>query len=294
VRAAVTKSAALLFALLSAACAPSESSEPSSGSASEPARALRVCADPNNLPFSNERGEGFENRLAELLADELDASLEYVWWAQRRGYVRNTLRAGLCDVLLGVPSSFELAQPTRPYYRSTYVFLHRSDRVGLEDIESFDDARLRDLRIGVHVVGDDYTNTPPVHALAQRGIVENVRGYTLYSDYAEPNPPARLIEAVASGEVDLAVVWGPFAGYFASRQPVPLAFRPVFPQIDLPFLPMVFDIAMGVRRGDGELQAELDQALVRRRSEIDALLREFGVPRLDDAAAGAPALADGP
>jgi mxaJ protein len=240
---------------------------------------LRVCADPNNLPFSNEREEGFENRLAELVADGLAAELEYTWWAQRRGYVRNTLRAGLCDLLLGVPSGFELAQPTRPYYRSGYVFLTRGDR-GL-DIESLDDPRLRTLRIGVHVVGDDYTNTPPAHALANRGIVNNVRGYTLYGDYTQPNPPARLVEAVASGEVDVAIVWGPLAGYFAPLQESPLELHFVHPQIDPPFLPFVFDIAMGVRRGDSTLARSVDSILVERAEEIDAVLAEYGVPRLD-------------
>jgi mxaJ protein len=242
-----------------------------------PAGVLRVCADPNNLPFTNERGEGFENKIAELLAADLDEKLEYTWWAQRRGFFRNTLRAGACDVVLGVPASFELAATTAPYYRSTYVFVYRKGR-GL-NVHSFDDAVLHDVKVGVQLVGDDGADTPPVHALSARGVINNVRGYTLYGDYRQPNPPARIVEAVAKGEVDVAVAWGPLAGYFAPRQRVPLEVVPVSPQFDLPFLPFVYDISMGVRRGDEDLLAKLDDFLVRRHDEVERILDEYGVPR---------------
>lgn len=242
------------------------------------ARTLRVCADPNNLPFSNQRLEGFENRLADLVARELGATVEYTWWAQRRGFFRNTIRAGICDVVLGVPSSFELVMPTRPYYRSTYVFVTRRDR-GVR-VRSFDDSVLRHVKIGVQMVGDDFANTPPAHALSKRGIIDNVAGYTLYGDYREDSPPSRIIRAVASGEIDVAVAWGPLAGYFAKRQRVALDIVPVSPQVDLPFLPFVFDIAMGVRRADTTFRRELDDVLRRRQPEIDRILDEYGVPRV--------------
>lgn len=242
------------------------------------ARELRVCSDPNNLPFSNERQEGFENRLAELVAADLGAQVRYTWWAQRRGFIRNTLRAGECDVVMGMPSSMELALPTRPYYRSTYVFLYREDS-GL-DVRSLEDSVLRHVRVGVHLIGDDYANTPPAHALAARGIVDNVRGYLIYGDYSHDSPPARLVEAVANGDVDVAIVWGPFAGYFAPRQPVKLRMVPVSPQVDVPFLPMVFDISLGVRRGDDSLKAELEAVLDRRQAEIAALLESYGLPQV--------------
>lgn len=241
-----------------------------------PPRVFRVCADPNNLPFSNDRGEGFENRLAELVAADLGATVEYTWWAQRRGFARHTLRAGECDVIMGVPSSYELARPTRPYYRSSYMFVSRAAS-GI-DVRSFDDPGLRALRVGVHIIGDDYANAPPAHALSARGMITNVVGYSIYGNYAEPNPPARLVEAVARGDVDMAVVWGPLAGYFARRQPEPLTLVAVSPEVDLPFLPFVFDISMGVRRDDAALQEELDRILVRRGAAIDALLDEYGVP----------------
>jgi mxaJ protein len=253
----------------------------SASTSAAPRRTLRVCADPNNLPFSNEKQEGFENHLAELVAKELGARLEYTWWAQRRGFIRNTLRANICDVVMGVPTSFELALATRPYYRSTYVFVTRAnDSI---DIASFDDQVLRGLRIGVHLVGDDYANTPPAHALAKRGMIANVRGYSLYGDYTQPDPPARILDALADGEIDVAVVWGPLAGYYAKRHTLPVTIRPVSPQVDLPFLPMVFDIGMGVRREDTEFRAELDDVLTRRRADIDAILASYGVPRLDAA-----------
>ena len=244
--------------------------------ASAPRRALRVCADPNNLPFSNDRGEGFENKLAELVAREMGVEVHYTWWAQRRGFVRHTLSAGTCDVIMGVPSSFELARPTRPYYRSSYVFVYPRGR-GL-DIRSLDDPILRRLRVGVHVIGDDYASVPPAHALARRGIIENVVGYSIFGNYAEPDPPARLVQAAARGEVDVAIVWGPLGGFAARRQPVPMDVVPVSPEIDLPFLPFVYDISLGVRRDARALQEELDAILVRKASAIDALLDEFGVP----------------
>lgn len=243
------------------------------------ARDLRVCADPNNLPFSNDRQEGFENRIAELVARDLNAKLSYVWWAQRRGFVRNTLNQNECDVLIGVPSSFERTRTTIPYYRSTYVFVTRSDRH--LKVESFDDPQLKRLRIGVQLIGDDATNTPPAHALSKRGIINNVRGYSVYGDYRQPNPPARLMDAVAHGDVDVGVAWGPLAGYFAQREPVHLSITPVSPQIDLPFLPFVFDISMGVRRGNDSLRDELNAVIARRRGDIDRILSEYGVPRLD-------------
>ena|SRR5438105_2961686 len=239
---------------------------------------LRVCADPNNLPFSNERGEGFENKIAVLVARDLGADLRYTWWAQRRGFVRNTLGAGRCDLLVGAPSRLERVLPTAPYYRSSYVFVYRRDR-GLA-VRSFDDPVLRRLRIGVQMIGNDYANSPPAHALSRRRIVDNVVGFTVYGDYARPDPPARIVEAVARGEVDLAVVWGPLAGYFARRAAVPLEVVPVSPPIDPPSLPFVYDISMGVRRGDNALRARLDDVLARRRGEIEAILDSYGVPRV--------------
>ena len=245
----------------------------------EAVRVLRVCADPNNLPFSNEKLEGFENKIAEMIASEMKAKVSYTWWAQRRGFIRNTLNASECDVVMGLPSSFEMALTTSPYYRSTYVFVYRKDRS--LNISSFDDPVLHKLKIGVQIIGDDQANAPPAHALTKRGIIQNVVGYTVYGDYSQENPPARIIDAVANGDIDVAIVWGPLAGYFSKREPTELVVAPVSPQIDLPFLPFVYDISMGVRRGDEAFKEELEGIIERKHAEIEKILDEYGVPRLN-------------
>jgi mxaJ protein len=242
------------------------------------ARELRVCADPNNLPFSNEKGEGFENRIADLIAQDLGATVVYDWRAQRRGFLREGLKAEACDLVTGLPSNMEGVRTTIPYYRSSYVFVTRENEAVPQ---SFNDALLREKTIGVQLVGDDGWNTPPAHALAKRGIIDNVRGYSLYGDYREPNPPAQIIKAVADGAIDVAVAWGPLAGYFATRQSVPLKITPVKPLFDGPQLPMVWDISMAVRKEDDALRYEIEGALVRLKPRIDAVLEEYGVPRLD-------------
>lgn len=247
----------------------------SAGSALAEGARLRVCSDPNNLPFSNARGEGFENRIAELVARDLGRQLEYVWIPQRRGFLREGLNAGRCDLIVGTPKLDPLLA-TEPYYRSTYVFVSRADR-GL-DLRSLKDPRLRDLRIGVHLIGDDGWNTPPAHALAEQGIVANVTGYSLLGDYGQPDPPARLIEAAARGEVDIAVAWGPLAGWFARRSPVALRIEPVEDRTE--FIPLVFDypIGMGVRRDDDGLRDRLNGIIADREAEITAILESYGVP----------------
>jgi mxaJ protein len=242
-------------------------------------RVIRVCADPNNLPFSNQAREGFENRIADLLAADRGARLEYTRWAQRRGFVRNTLQAGACDGVMGVPANFEVTRTSRPYYRSTYVFAARRDRVS--HLESLDDPRLRDLRIAVQMIGDDLANTPPAHALARRGLGRNVVGFPVYGDYARPAPLAAIVTAVDRGDVDAALVWGPAAGYFAKSANHPLDLKPVTPRDDSPSLPFEFDISMGVRRGDAARQAELDDFITRRRPDIDRILDQYGVPRVE-------------
>ena len=242
------------------------------------ARELRVCADPNNLPFSNERGEGFENKIAELIADELGVTLSYTWWAQRRGFIRNTLNTGSCDLVTGTTNGIEMLRTTLPYYRSGYAFVTRQDG---PKVSSLNDPILHNLRIGIQLVGEDGANPPPSEALARRGIVDNVRGYLVYGDYRERNPAAAIMDAVAKGEIDVAIVWGPVAGYFAGRESVPLKVALVTPQNDGPRLPMVFDINMGVRKDDPTLRDELNAALSKLRPKIDAVLANYGVPRAD-------------
>ena len=246
---------------------------------------LRVCADPNNLPFSNRQGQGFENKIAALLAHSLDERLVYAWWPERRGFVGHTVDAGICDVVIGVPSGYPQLLTTRPYYRSTYVFVSRADRA--LHVRSLDDARLHQLRIGLHFTGGR-SNPPPADALARRGVITNVVAYSIYGDYRTPNPPARLIDAVAAGDVDLAIVWGPLAGYFATHESVGLDVVPVSPAVDLfagaAPMPFTFDIALGVRHGDIRRRDQLQRALDREAPAIRRILDDYHVPLVADTA----------
>ena len=241
-------------------------------------RVLRVCADPNNLPFSDSLGRGFENHLAQLLGGALGADVRYEWWTQRRGFVRNTLNAGKCDAVMSVPANFDMLLRTAPYYRSTYVFVTQASLQ--PPIQNFDDRRLRTLKVGVQMIGDDASNSPPAHALARRGITRNVFGFMVFGDYTKPEPQAPIVRAVASRKIDVAIVWGPTAGYFVRGSPVALRMTPVSPQIEQPFLPFVYDIAIGVRRGDSTLRNDLNAALEQKRGDIAKLLDEFNVPRV--------------
>jgi quinoprotein dehydrogenase-associated probable ABC transporter substrate-binding protein len=235
---------------------------------------LRVCADPNNLPFSNKSREGFENRIAELVARDLNRPLTYVFAIQRDNFVKKTLNAGLCDLVIGLPVGFDQADLTRPYYQSEYAFVYRADRkLGLHSMR---DKRLSELKIGVHLIGD--ADTPPVAALTRQGIVRNVVGFMMYGDTSRPNPPARLIEAVENGSVDVAAVWGPLGGYFAKHSPVPLEVSPITDVSGFSPLKFRYQMAMGVRHGDDLLKSQLNQIITSRNAEIRNILISYGVP----------------
>lgn len=240
---------------------------------------LRVCADPNNLPFSNSAGAGFENKLAAMVAQALGQQVSTTWWAQRRGFIRNTLKAEKCDVVMGVPAGYDLVETTKPYYRSSYVFVTRQAQH--LDLTSLLDPRLHQLAIGVHLIGDDGNNPPPAQAFGDLGIVNNVHGYSIYGDYRQADPPARLIEAVEHGEIDVAAAWGPLGGYFAEHATVPLTVTPI--QDGERFAPQQFQfaIAMGVRKGDHALRDRLNAFIDEHRSEIASLLRSYGVPLVE-------------
>ncbi len=241
-------------------------------------KTLTVCADPNNLPFSNRAEEGFENRIARLVAQDLGARLTYLWWAQRRGYVRSTLNESKCDLWPGIAAAVDNVATTEPYYRSTYVFVTRKS-ASLRGL-TLDDPRLKRLSIGVQMVGNDAMNTPPAHAIARRGVIQNVHGFMLYGNYGMPNPPARIVEAVANGDIDVALVWGPLAGYFARRSPAALRLEPVTPALDAGIWPMTYEIAMGVRRNDPGLRERVEHILQIRRRAIDSILSAYHIPQL--------------
>ncbi len=261
-----------VVAALAASAAPAPS--PTDDSQAPP---LRVCSDPNNMPFSSRDQAGFENKIASIVASDLGRPLTYIWRPQRRAYIRNTLKAGLCDAVMGVPAKLSMVTVTHPYYRSTYVFVYRSDR-GYGDLRSIRDPRLKHLSIGVQLIGDDGYNTPPAHALSEQGMVTNLVGYTVYGDYREPNPPARIVEAVENGTVDIAAVWGPLAGYFGRDRAVPLTIEAITDTADFEPLQFQYEIAIGVGKGNDQLAADIDGALGRHRSEITQLLQSYGVP----------------
>jgi mxaJ protein len=238
------------------------------------APALRVCADPDNLPYSHENGSGFENRIAQLAADDFGLPLQYAWLPDIRGFVRKTMGAGLCDVIIGVPAGFERTLNTRPYYRSSYVLVEPAGDASPP--ASFDDPRLRQWRIGVQLIGNDLAASPPGHALADAGITRNVVGFPLGAERASA---ARIFDALGHGELDAAFVWGPQAGYYARRSPRKLQLHFVPPPKTLKDQPFRFAIAMGVKRGDQALRDRLDDFILRRQGDIDRILDAYGVPR---------------
>lgn len=238
---------------------------------------LRVCADPNNLPFSDSSGGGFENKIATMVADELRRPLVFVWRAQRRGFLREGVNAGECDLVTGVPTGLPMIRTTRPYYRSTYVFVSRPSE---PRVSSLDDPVLKRVRVGVQLIGDDGMNSPPAHALAKRGVIDNVRGFPVYGDYREPGPGGAIIRAVADGRIDIAAVWGPTAGYFSQEMSPPLIVTP----FDVAFnsgLSFAFDISMGVRKTDAELGDAVQDALDKLAPQIGATLTDYGVPLIE-------------
>lgn len=235
---------------------------------------LRVCADPDNMPLSNQKGEGFEQRIAEVIAKEWDSKIEYAWWPVRRGFFARALNGRYCDVAIQAPSLFDMAGVTKPYYRSGYVFVTRKES-GL-DIKSLADPRLKKLKIGVNLLNSDAENTPPAMALSRYGVVGNLVGYSTF--YTETERPEDIVTDVAKKNTDVAIVWGPLAGYFAKKSPVPLSLTPLAERDSLTEFPFRFNIGMGVRRRDVALRDSLQAVIDRKRPEIDAILEEYGVP----------------
>ncbi|HLK51300.1 MAG TPA: quinoprotein dehydrogenase-associated putative ABC transporter substrate-binding protein [Bryobacteraceae bacterium] len=235
---------------------------------------LHVCSDPDNLPYSNRQQQGFENQLAAMTARDLGRTVKYVWIPQRGPFFK-ALQQGACDMVMGVPTDFPAALTTQPYYRSTYVFASlRSKHL---NIRSFDDKRLKTLRIGLQIVAEGDGDVPPAQALAHRGIVSNISWFRLNRNFLGAHRPASLLDAVEKGDIDVAIVWGPIAGSYARTASAPLALTPVSPQAegDTPF---AFNISMGVRPGDTNLKAALNSMIRGRRDEIRRLLDQFGVP----------------
>lgn len=265
------------FAAALAACLAALLTPPSSAALAATAEAvdrttLRVCADPNNLPYSNEKGEGFENKIAELLAKDLGVPVRYTWYPDSMGFIRNTLRARQCDLVIGTIAGNEMLQNTNPYYRSAFSLVYRADS-GLE-LESIDETKLRSLKIGI------IAGTPPATTLAQKGLLGNLRSYALVVDTRHEHPAQDLVHDVAEGEIDVGIVWGPIAGYFAKHESNPLVVVPL--RTETPAIRYDYRITMGVRPNEPEWKRDINELIRKHQPEINHILLEYGVPLLDE------------
>jgi mxaJ protein len=264
-------------AAIFAICIASSFAGAHESSGAEAQRTFIVAADPNNMPFSNDREEGFENKLAKILARDLRAELKYVWQPQRRGFIKDTLGSGRCDAVMGVPTGLPGCLTSQPYYQSSYVFVIHQDRN--QSIHSLDDRALQNLKIGVQLMGDGQMS-PPAYALVERGLANNLVGFSMYGDGRSENPTAEIIRALGSNKIDVAIAWGAMAGYFA-RESTDLVAKPI-PQPPTSPVPYRFDICIAIRKDEPRLLEETNSILRQRKGEIAAVLNEFAVPRFED------------
>jgi quinoprotein dehydrogenase-associated probable ABC transporter substrate-binding protein len=235
--------------------------------------ALRVCADPANMPFSNEAGEGFENKIAELLAADLKLPLEYTWFPQVTGFVRNTLGAKRCDLVMGYVAAGDIIQNTNPYYRSAWVLVLPKDR-GLDGIEALDDARLKDKRLGI-VAG-----APPATVMATNGLMAHAKPYALMVDRRYESPAEEMLRDIKAGDIDAGILWGPIAGYYVKKSGMPFAVVPLLNETKS--VPMAYRITLGLRHGEIEWKHRLNDFLSAHQAEIQSILLQYGVPLLDE------------
>jgi quinoprotein dehydrogenase-associated probable ABC transporter substrate-binding protein len=233
---------------------------------------LRVCADPANLPFSNDKGEGFENKIAELLAAELGVGVLYTWYPDSTGFIRNTLRARKCDLIVGTISGNELLQNTNPYYRSAFALVYRKD-AGLS-LHSLQDTQLKTLKLGA------IAGTPPVTILAQQGMLKNLRPYQLLVDTRFSHPGQEMVHDVAEGIIDVGVLWGPMAGYYAKHESVPL--EVVALKTENAAIRLDYRITMGVRYNEPEWKRDINSLIRKLQPDINRILLDYGVPLLDE------------
>lgn len=261
----------VLATLLLAVAGSAQAADAAGATAGKPE--LRVCADPDNLPYSQRDESGFENRIARLVADDLGMRLSYFWQEQRRGFVRKTMGAGECDLFIGVPAGFDKVLATHPYYRSSYVAVTRAREPAFT---GFDPSQLRTRRFGVQLIGNDLAASPPGYALAEGGALDNVTGFLVYG---EGPAVRRMVDALQGGSIDVALAWGPQAGYFAHRGETPMTVSRLAPPAGLT-VPFEYSIAMGVRKGDTALRDRLNELLARRKADIDAILDAYFVPRV--------------
>ena len=236
-------------------------------------KVLRVCADPRNMPFSDEKGEGFENKLAELVAQKLGKSLAYTWYPQAPGFVRNTLGAYKCDVIMGYPQGNDIVQSTNPYYRTAYALVFHPAS-GLDGVDTLADPRLKAKHIGI-VAG-----TPPATLLAANGLMTNAKPYPLVIDTRVDSSAQAMMKDLAAGDIDAGILWGPMAGYYAMNAKEPTTVVPLVKERSGPRL--AYYITMGVRAADQEWKRQLNRLIAENQPAINGILAGFGVPLLDD------------
>jgi quinoprotein dehydrogenase-associated probable ABC transporter substrate-binding protein len=234
---------------------------------------LRVCADPANMPFSNEKGEGFENKIAEIVAAELKVPIEYIWFPQATGFIRQTLFAKRCDVVMGYAQGDELVLNTNAYYRSVYALVYRRG-AGLDGVDRLADPRLKDKRLGV------IAGTPPSTTMAALGLIVHAKAYPLFVDRRHEAPAERMMADIRSGEIDAGILWGPMAGYFAANDGEKLEVVPLLKETVGPRL--AYRITFGVRQQEDDWKRELNALIAKLQGTFDAVLLQYGVPMLDE------------
>lgn len=236
---------------------------------------LRVCGDPGNMPFSDRKESGFENKIANIIGDELKVKVRYYWLTQGPGFVRNTLGTGLCDLIVGTSSGSEGVQSTNPYYRSTYTLITR--RGDLDGVTRLDDPKLKDKSIGV------IAGTPPVSRMGEVGLIGKMRTYAPYQldpGRKHQTISAEIVSDLVEKKLDAAVLWGPAAGWLARESGVEMNVVPLLSEPDRP--PLSFRIGMGVRLEENDWKRSLNTVLRKRRADIEAVLREFHVPLMSE------------
>ena len=236
-------------------------------------KVFSVCADPHNMPFSTDKGEGFENKLAELFANKLGKGIAYAWYPQATGFVRNTLAAHRCDVIMGAPQGDDMVQVTNPYYRTAYALVFKQGR-GLEGVDTLEDTRLKGKRIGI-VAG-----TPPGNNMATNGLMANAKPYPLVVDTRVDSSAEAMMRDLVAGDIDVGVLWGPMAGYYAQQARSPMTVVPLVKETTGPRL--AYRIAMGVRFADQDWKRLLNRMIADNQPAINKLLLSYGVPLLDD------------
>jgi quinoprotein dehydrogenase-associated probable ABC transporter substrate-binding protein len=246
------------------------------GAGAEPVASglLRVCADPDNMPFSNAEGQGFENKLSELIAEKLDARLEYSWFAEQSGYVPNTMGREACDLVMGYAQGTGLIEDTNPYYYTSYVLIYREDDSALAGVESLADPRLKGKRIGF------FARTPPSSVIAIHGLTANAKSFEIHAGESATKAAVTMLEEIATGALDAGILWGPVGGYYAQRSQVPLRLIPLVKETAGPRT--IYGITLGVRPDDPQWKHKINAFIASNEAGINAILQSYNVPVLDE------------